>query len=372
MSLKHILSSRPPRETSGSSAANRFDFQKDWVVCEILELHRSKEDYSILCDYHEDVVILDKETDPQFAEFCQIKTSTGKNWNTKQLISRPSKGTGTSILGRLYSNYLMAPGNTSGLHFISNAQFDVELKNGKGSLSCTSIGCGELSEAELTKINTALGTEKGVTCEFPAPPPLFLKVTPLSVQDHSAHTKGKVAEFLEELFPGRQGAVTAVYRVLFDEVKKKTDSEGSFTDWQALKKKKSIARSTIAEMLEKSSAGANPVHLWAEACQALVAESLSPLAIRAIGREWQTYIVQRMDPTNEVLLRLRQKIVCTVKRLTHEKPHMKLKTLISKVIAQIGPSYLEAPYNADYIKAMTILEAYELISSAHQEYEEKT
>ena len=36
-----------PREGSGSSISNRFDFQKDWAICKVLELHEKTEDYLI-------------------------------------------------------------------------------------------------------------------------------------------------------------------------------------------------------------------------------------------------------------------------------------------------------------------------------------
>ena len=82
MTFAEQLVSNLPRETSGSRASSRFDFQKNWVLCHLLELHLEKRDYLVLCDYHDDVVVLERPSNPDQAEFIQIKTKkTGRRVN---------------------------------------------------------------------------------------------------------------------------------------------------------------------------------------------------------------------------------------------------------------------------------------------------
>jgi hypothetical protein len=87
VSIGDKLATRPPRERGGSIGSNRYDFQKDWTICKILELHKQQQSYLILCDYHEDVVVLDDEVNPTAAEFFQVKTKPIGNWTIKNLGS---------------------------------------------------------------------------------------------------------------------------------------------------------------------------------------------------------------------------------------------------------------------------------------------
>ena len=63
-----------PRENAGSRSSNRFDFQKNWAICKLLELHQNNEDYVLILDLHEDVIILDSSNNPKCADFFQVKT----------------------------------------------------------------------------------------------------------------------------------------------------------------------------------------------------------------------------------------------------------------------------------------------------------
>ena len=64
-----------PRETAGSRSTNRLDYQQDYAIFCLLELHTKGEDYRILLDYHDDIVILFPSEDPQDIHFYQVKTS---------------------------------------------------------------------------------------------------------------------------------------------------------------------------------------------------------------------------------------------------------------------------------------------------------
>jgi hypothetical protein len=88
MSLKDLIVQKKPRETSGPRSANRFDFQKSWALCRLLELHQSGQDYLIVFDYHDDVLVLDSATDPNRIDFYQIKTKQNGHWTRSALVAR--------------------------------------------------------------------------------------------------------------------------------------------------------------------------------------------------------------------------------------------------------------------------------------------
>ena len=142
MKLRELIISTSLRENSGARSSSRFDFQKNWVVCLILNFHLNAQKFLILCDYHEDVVIFDDNIDPSAATFCQIKTKGSGHWTLGSLLSRRKGKDGAllnSIIGKLYANYLSFENHTESLNFVSNAGYKFTLGDGKNSLSLNQI-----------------------------------------------------------------------------------------------------------------------------------------------------------------------------------------------------------------------------------------
>jgi Cap4 dsDNA endonuclease len=131
MSIRTQLLATGPREVSGPRTANRFDFQKDWALCEILARHLADtNDYCVILEFHDDVLVLDSSQNPGRADFFQIKTKRGKHWTLSELLER-EKGDGgegsLSYLRKLYVNRLVVPVGEITLNFVSNASFNVPL-----------------------------------------------------------------------------------------------------------------------------------------------------------------------------------------------------------------------------------------------------
>src|SRR6185295_19219486 len=64
MDLKDAILLIPPREQSGSEMADRVAYQIDWVLSKIIELHRTDDDYLIVLEHQDDVILLDSEASP--------------------------------------------------------------------------------------------------------------------------------------------------------------------------------------------------------------------------------------------------------------------------------------------------------------------
>ncbi|TAK09860.1 MAG: DUF4297 domain-containing protein, partial [Rhizorhabdus sp.] len=58
------LTKKPQRETAGSDASTRFDYQKDWAFCEMMQRHRAEENYLIAFEFHDDVLFLSPAEQP--------------------------------------------------------------------------------------------------------------------------------------------------------------------------------------------------------------------------------------------------------------------------------------------------------------------
>lgn len=336
--LKDILLANP-REKSGTLASNRFDYQRDWTICKILELHQLRPDYLVLCDYHEDVVVLDSEENPSLASFIQIKTKKTANWTINRLIDQKKSEKGillNSIMGKLYSCYLRAKAFTEELRFVSNAFFDFRLQNGETGLSRTEINCAELALREIDRMNTKLSLEHDAACSLPEKPMLYFEVSSLSLLDHSGHAKGKVAEFLDHV--DIRSPSTAMYRILFDEIKRSSSYEGDIKDFGELAKRRGIGKSKIQRMIQDMQATPNPDEIWNEIREQLQHEGFPALKVRRLRRIWSTCEVDRMDATRDDIRELMGRIKGICKELSQVNPDLTLTDLESHICSQIRDS----------------------------------
>lgn len=105
--MKNLLSdltTKPQRETAGSDAASRFDYQKNWAFCQMMRKHIANESYLIAFEYHDDVLFLSPADHPSSAEFFQVKTSSASKPRTLSSITTRPKGN-ASIVGKMFSNF---------------------------------------------------------------------------------------------------------------------------------------------------------------------------------------------------------------------------------------------------------------------------
>jgi hypothetical protein len=75
-----------PREAAGSRNSNRTDYQKDWALCHLLELHDTGQNYALVVERHDDVVVLDCPVDPERVDFYQLKTKDDGDWRLAKLL----------------------------------------------------------------------------------------------------------------------------------------------------------------------------------------------------------------------------------------------------------------------------------------------
>lgn len=359
LSEKLVLVSR--REKAGSIGSNRYDFQKDWTIGKILELHTNSSDYCIICDYHEDVIVLDSENNPTQSNFIQIKSAPkNKAWTPKSLVSSKTSKDGKklgSILGKLYTTANKFNGYNPRIAVVSNAPFNFALTSGNSSLALKLINISDIDEKDLAKVRAAIKDECKID-DYDQCFPCCFEVTDLNTEAHSTHTKGKVVEFLDSQNLGKHADAAALYRVLFDTVKNMTNYESDIASFDELRAKKGIGMSYLAKILKDISSSISSNELWSTLSMFLLEEGVPVVKMGKIKHSWDMYDVDRMNPLNEPLFETRKAVKAAMKLICDENADVKILDVVPTIKAKIEPKHLYH-FNDDYILVIAFREMYE-------------
>jgi hypothetical protein len=359
MSLKTELIQNP-RENSGSKSANRFDYQKNWALCKILELHLSGKNYLLVLDFHEDVLVLDSETDPTKIQFYQIKTTQQGHWTLTQLLGQKEGKRSKKLpskIGKLYSNKIKFPDTSKSFHFVSNGYFKVKLNSNKNPYDCNSICINQLDKKQKDNFCSKLAKELKIKKTDVNQQIIFLEITDLSLRSHNDHAQGKLVEFLNKIRPQRKYAVQVIYNVLFDEIKRRTDYEQQITSFDECKNKKSICKSSFDKILEEIEPTISMDKIWEELSPQLSTEGWEIKEKLKLKENWDKYEIERMNKTNIILQLLKKKII----KIIEEEKDKKFSNLRNK-IQSITKKYIqiknpeERIYSKDYLNAVILME----------------
>jgi Cap4 dsDNA endonuclease len=149
------LHTRKPREKSGSRTSSRFEFQANFSILKLLDLHESGNDYRALFDHFDDLTILNSSDTPTRIKFYQIKgRDSGKHWTIKQLVKEDKAATSPkSVIGKMYKNASSFSQDTECTAFASNASYDFLLEDGtKTTPDNVTITGAQLHATELQAI----------------------------------------------------------------------------------------------------------------------------------------------------------------------------------------------------------------------------
>ncbi|MFB0863415.1 DUF4297 domain-containing protein [Paenibacillus oleatilyticus] len=360
MMLRDLVVRNKPRETSGSRSANRFDFQKDWAILKLFELHQYKDDYLLVLDYHDDVMVLDSEYDPQSAAFYQLKTKDNGVWKLNDIIKakKGKKGLLPSIIGKLYDCKLTFPNHTLSLTLVSNACFEISLQNHAGkSTEKKSIRFTDIEQKDLNKIITAIKTEHALQNEPDFVEITFLEVTDLNIKDRETYMKGKLHEFLESMNPKNgKFRLSLIYNAIFGEVKRKNDYEWSVSDFDEVKKHKGISRSQFQDMLSHFDIDDEFEQTWEEISKRLNSDKVDFKTILKLKAAWKELEIVQMDVANEYF-QSQQLVIQEVLKEKNELPTPHLyQDLVESVYAEYRQREPKSMLDEYLIKATTLME----------------
>lgn len=299
------LASVPPPDRGGPIALNRLDYQRDWTLCLLMRLHVNSQDYLVVCDYHDDVLVLDKEVNPTSVDFFQIKTTSGR-WTVDKLLRQEAGQSGLlpSVLGKLYKHRIIWGSIVRSLNFVASSGFRIQLADPPESSARTEFSAETLHDSERNKVCTKLKAELALGADPLLDATLLFQVPPLTVSQHDAQTKGHLADFLEEREPSVGFPVSAIYRAIADEIGRKQRSERHCTTAVDLSAEKAISRAFFENFLQRCVLEAhrpNIAELCDELSAALTAEGVSWAVRKEIAHELRRHHVERRDAGNIAL-----------------------------------------------------------------------
>lgn len=362
MALREDFVQVEPREKAGSRSADRFDYQRDWALCELLRIHDSGSDYLIVFDLHDDVLAFDSASNPTLIWFYQIKTKKPGHWTRTDLLRRKAGANGPllSILGKLYSNRVSFPAHTAALTFVSNAQIKLVLADGSSSDSRQAFTIAELSPGDQAKIGAQLKDECCGGNDPVLDGAFRFNVADLSMDDHEAHARGKLGDFLERLDADRGFRTSLVYRTLNGEIVRRNNYQEPVDSFDDLIQKKGISRQAFEEMLEKMGLFVDPDDIWQEASQRLNAEQMPFGRVRSLRQRWAYIEARRLDGEDVKLTMLLDAVTEALTVETSAGHPERLSDLLDRVVqrirAQADPG---ATFEDDDIRVLTIMRTYE-------------
>lgn len=151
LSLAEKLEKTPQREVAGSDAYAAFEFQLMFGVELLFEQFDKLNDFAVLFEFHDDIVLLTGADSPSEIEFFQLKHSTKGNWTLAKLSQNSktlkSGEKAQSILQKIYGNVSKFSEYSKSGQVVSNAY------------------CTEFGQAEATRFNAISDEEKAKLLE---------------------------------------------------------------------------------------------------------------------------------------------------------------------------------------------------------------
>lgn len=366
MELKDKIINVSPRENSGSIASNRFDYQKDWALCKILELHKERNDYLVTLEFHDDIIVFDSSSEPQKVSFYQVKTRKG-NWTINELTKRKTGTTGplNSIIGKLYVHWENFKGDAESINFVSNSILKVKLKDRSSkSEDKRVICCQEIAQKEIEKIKNKLVEEFEELKPFliDAFNDVFLfKMHVLDINHHSEIAKGKLTDFIESYLPGLKYRPGVLYKAIFDEIRKKSNYEDHPKSFEELKQKKSISKMDFDKYLLELRKGASFKDFGKQIENRLNAEGCPITFVLKFNKLWDRLEIDRMNYNDKVfqyLIKKTKDIVLKVKKNGYLE--LKLIDLVEMLFDEVNTTcLLKSRFEKDYLKTIILWVLYE-------------
>lgn len=357
--LKQNIIKIRPRENSGSAASNRFDFQKNWTLCKIIELHEAPDDYLVTLEFHDDVVVFDSSTNPDKISFYQVKTSKSPNWTINGLISRKKGKNGllNSHLGKLYEHLENFEDSVESLNFVTNNKIKGKLSSGIKCEDTIEFCCNDLDKTELDKIIQSLKQEHALNDLKDFSSVTFFKLGELSIEKHSELTKIKLAEYIEKYLPDVKYQISPLYKSIFDEIKKKSNIEKEITSFEELKKYKSVSRQDFDSYLESLNSSNTIKELAVSIENRLNAEKVDFQTIKNFRRNSKIYEVKKMTYNDKSLKNIEKEISQVIKKLDSD---LGLKECSVEVISQLDLNKLvNNDFDKDLIQTIIFYQLYE-------------
>jgi len=352
MSLAERLVQEPQRENSGETAAERFDYQALWGIALLLKLHYTRADYALAFEFHDDLILLDCESEPTKIQFFQVKTKGRGGWSvldlTRRKVSQADKQTlSASILGKMYNNYLVFPDHTESLNFVSNA--DCTFISQEGEEVCLK----DCSEADVLKLFEKLQVEYPGAKHSDLALIKFIKAR-LDLNDSTGHLAGKVVQFIEEHIGDINYRPGHFLRLIATECRARSKYTLPIRSFSDLIRHKAITRRQFESWIDT----VREQHCVPDWSKFQADLRLPAIEKRKVHAEWEKYRAAALDPSNAGIGVIRGRIREEIDKHDQADTDLELAPLLHQICEDIQDVATEhmTPFNLHKLKAMILYE----------------
>lgn len=253
------LAHKKPRENAGARSSNRFMYQLNWGLRKLLDMEAKNEDYVMVLDYHDDIVICNSESQSEYIDFYQVKTKSRGNWTQKQLVRSyiddeddneknddelmKESGQIISILGKLISHVFDFK-QTRNLYIVTNAL----LSDSLFKKSVPEVSFQDLNADAQKNICKIVREE----LHRDIPDEDFYRIiflqNQMGITDYRDTMIGYVGRFLKEKLQCSADAVD-VYNNVISSLKQKNDYEECVSTKNDLLKLKAVTHTSFSKYL---------------------------------------------------------------------------------------------------------------------------
>jgi hypothetical protein len=362
VTFKDRLAQIAPRDVSGSRSSDRFVYQQTWALCRLLLLHQGDDDYVMTFDHHEDVTILDSEVDPTSISGFQVKTADS-NWTINSLLKRKA-GKGeqqsplSSILGKLYDLKIKFPSEVDLLAFVSNTSVNVRLKpTGKKVTDQKQTKFDALDERDQKQIANALKVETNLQSDPILSEVLEFVRSDLPLEGHDTYGRGRLAEFLNALFPNKKFQVHVLFGALLSEVAARNNNQDPIETFADIIKHKSLSRGRFSEILDQAGVSHKSVD-WSEVSHRLNIENVPLPYIQGVRQQWDLVTIDRLARRDLPFTSLWQAVEAECNKYESVSAlYQTTEAIFAKVIPTLRREWGFLP---SYVRTCIIVKIYEL------------
>ncbi len=367
MDIKASLLINPVRENSETFW--RYSFQYDFGLLMAIELFQKHNDFVVLFEFHDDILILDSALNPTMIDFYQVKTrDTPSSWTIWNLMKLKNWN---SILWKLYSNKMKFWSYANNLFFVTNTSINVSAPAKNWKIWKTVLSSPNdypvknLMQVDIDTINEALEQEL-TTKPINLEDLWILKITKLGVKDSSTHCRWLLIDLVEEINPWVRVNGPTIYRTIFHEITRKGKikpvplelADVTDTKFAELIKSKWLSREEFENILKCIGVWSDPVEIWNKIEQGLIENWLKPLQIRRYFEWWKDF------QSKQLVYEFTRDLTKIVKKMIIENSDYEELDILQ--IADKVYEYLYSTYS-EYIKIENKYTIYSLIF--HQIYE---
>lgn len=301
-SLADRFATHPLRETSGSQSSNRFEYQDNWALCKLVELHETGQEYLMFLEFHDDIVVMDCAVNPTVVEFFQVKTKSKGHWSIATITGQKKGKLGKlpSIIGKLYSNYEAFPDETIGLNLVSNAYANFKLQPAGNAIGYALVRFDDLADCDQVSIEKKLSAETGTPARLIGLKLFSHHTTDLSIGGSADQALGRLTRYLASKPSTSSIQAAPFYRTLKQEISRRAKCErkqSSYT-FEEISSFKAIDRSNFSKMIHYAEHSTHRPDLVSLLRERLNAENIPYGKVVALCAQARAFQVDMFDTTN--------------------------------------------------------------------------